>query len=177
MYIIFIVPLAIAIIAYLALQVYIRIKRSSQHLVNTVVSPDGRNFSLYMGFESPGVTAWHAYELEGNGNGASGNTREVTRMRLLFILRFMDMLDPNEQGIITIYGNKYLLLERDGIYFSLYDIEADRSLVHESDPQAEYSAWAEKESSAKAFNEEAYLVWVKEHLHSPIAAILEGENS
>jgi len=176
MYMIFIVPLAIAVIAYLGVRVYIRVRYGRLLHVRTLEAPNGRRFALFHGTESPGVSLWHVHELGEWGEtppwiGQSGNTEGA-----IFVLRYTDMLDPHEKGDIDLFGGRHLVFLRDGLFQGIFDIEDNRALLFEPEPQAKYAQWADEQGTGGAFSKEDYLIWVDEHLHRPIAEML-GESA
>jgi len=175
MYVVFIVPIGIAALAYLAVRVYIRVRHGKLSHVKTVRSSGGRRFALYHGTQSPGVSVWHVHELGDEGEAPPRIGHARNSMGAIFVFRYTDVLDPHAQGYIDLIRGRHLVFSRGGVFQGLFDIKENELLVHEPDPQAKYAEWADGQGMGGAFNKADYIRWMEEHLHRPIAAILEGE--
>ena len=57
----------------------------------------------------------------------------------------------------------YLVMERSGLYYSLYDMKANKLLINDESP------W----NSAEDNSEEGLQNWIKENLHNKIQKIIE----
>lgn len=173
MYIVFIVPIAIAVLAYLTVRVYIRVRYGRLLHIKTVESSGGRRFSLYHGAGSPGITIWHVHELGDEGEAPPWIGNERNTRGAIFVFRYTDMLDPHDNGGISLHGDRHLVFSRGGLFQGLFDIKENEVLIHEPDPQGKYSEWADEQGMGGDFNKADYIRWMEEHLHRPIAAILE----
>jgi hypothetical protein len=161
MFIIFIIPMAIAIIGYIIMQIY---------------APGGDRYSLYSDFSGTTVLAWYVYRLP----QGSEETSEMMEAHNISGALFwsLSMVEPEAgwEGKIELIRDRYLAFSRGGLYHSLFNTVENRPLVHIAEPHEDYAQWAEKKGLGSPYpTNESYREWVEEMLHRPIVEILEGE--
>jgi hypothetical protein len=176
MYIIFIVPLGIAIIVYIAMQLYLAVRnRKKQHVIS-IETPGGDGFSLYCDFSGNTVLAWYVYRTS-RGSAETADMLEAHNISSALFWS-LSMVEPEAgwEGKLELLKDRYLVFSRGGLYHSLYDIKDNRTLVHIAEPHEDYASWAEERGMESPYpTDESYRKWAEETLHKPIADNLKGE--
>jgi len=176
MYVIFIVPLAVAIIGYMAMQAYLSIRNKKKKHVMSLVTSGGERYSLYCDFSGNTVLAWYAYRLDPEKKETADMLEAHNIIGTLFWS--LSMIEPEAgwEGKLEIIRDRYLVFSRDDLYHSLFDIKENRALVHKADPHEDFQRWAEEHGveSTDPTNE-SYRRWAEETLHRPIAVKIDDD--
>lgn len=90
--------------------------------------------------------------------------KNVVNLDFIFICDNYDEGPKNLDGVKIFIKNNYLIMERGGLYHSLFDLKTQKVLVNETCP------WCK----SKAENKEKMNLWIKENLHDKIEKIING---
>lgn len=163
MYIIFIVPLGIAILGYIAMQAYLAVRNRKKQPVMSVLAPGGERYLLYCDFSGNTLLAWYVYRTP-QGSGETADMLEAHNIRGALFWS-LSMVEPEAgwEGKIEIIRDRHLVFSRGGLYHSLFDTVENKALVHMAEPHEEYAKWAEAQGLKSPYptNESYRLTWVQ----------------
>ena len=154
-------------------------------------SPDGESiFALYHGIAGYSDHEYHVFKFPKEmdpeklliprsywSHKADEEARKWARYSLFF--NWSEDASHRRNPEIKIFKNKYLVLIRGGLYHSLYDIEADNTIVNFRSPFHKYLRSEEYKSlePKPTFSQRKKLLedWKKQNLHNPISEIVDNE--
>jgi hypothetical protein len=174
MYIIFIVPLAIAIIGYIIMQAVLALRNRKKLHIMSIEAPGGGRFSLYCDFSGNTVLAWYVYRLPQGAEETADMMEAHNTSGALFWSLSMVEPEARWEGEIELIRDRYLVFSRGGLYHSLLDTVENKTLVHIGEPHEDYARWAEKHGIESPYpTDESYRAWAEETLHRPIEKMLK----
>ncbi len=138
-----------------------------------VEGPHGEWYALYahypLGDYDP---SWHVYRFADDEDLSSARVHQGFGKGALFET-YEEAGDHDEDATLEIFGGRFLIFSKAGLFHSLYDIECGRLVINEQSPF--HRASQSDRDKSHVGNPEwprFYLQWKLEHLHRPIESAI-----